>query len=132
MNYKEVTYSIFRHDKNHMNLIIDVDHTIQVLKNVVHKATKLAFPNTQIDVQSWVELNDFDKNDHVLNFSVSYIGDSLSEFDESILDATTVNLKTKNVVINDLSLVLCYKVCRQLDGNLSFYADDDNKNQFNF
>ncbi len=59
MNYKEVTYSIERHEKNHMNLIIDVEHTMQVLKNVVHKATKLACPNTQIDVKSWVELNDF-------------------------------------------------------------------------
>ena len=78
---KELVYSLDKHDKNHMDLIIDVDRTIQVLKNVVHKAIELARANTQIAIESWVELDDFHKNEHSLNFSVNYSGDSLTDLD---------------------------------------------------
>ncbi len=58
----------------------------------MHKAIVLAEQNTQIQIKSWVEQIDPDKNKHSLNFSVDYVGDRLSDCDESILDANTFNL----------------------------------------
>ncbi len=75
-----------------MNIIFDVEHTVQVLENIVHKAIRMAEQNTQILIQSWIELIDPDKNQHSLNFSVDYVGESLSNCDQSILDANSFDI----------------------------------------